>query len=72
MHVIVMVVFTNVIPSTFLIKLICAKQGPVGSTGPKGARGAAGPPVSITSIISYSWVMCQYLAQLKITECYAF
>lgn len=34
-----------------LIKMICAIQGPVGSTGPKGARGAAGPPVSMTSLI---------------------
>lgn len=66
-----MAVFTNVVSSKFLIKLICAIQGPVGSTGPKGARGAAGPPVSMTFIISYSWMMCQYLAQLQMTECYA-
>ncbi len=33
------------------IKTICAIQGPVGSTGPKGARGTAGPPVSMISLI---------------------
>lgn len=49
----------------FLIKMICAIQGPVGSTGPKGARGAAGPPVSMTSLILYFWVLCLYL-QLKL------
>lgn len=36
---------------TFVIEMICAIQGPVGSTGPKGARGAAGPPVSMTYLI---------------------
>ncbi len=45
--------------------MICAIQGPVGSTGPKGARGTAGPPVSMISFIFIFWAVMFVLTTIK-------
>lgn len=44
--------------TVFSILYFSVQQGPAGATGPKGARGGSGPPVSNPSQLHYSKGKC--------------